>query len=123
MLYDNKFHFWFENDVEPGIFVWAAQQAEASENNITCMSIETGFLTGIEDNHSIREQLTVSANYPNPFKRSTFIDVTLGSPSEIRFRVSDIAGRIVHSESFGTVTNDRIRIAFENIDIPEGIYF
>ena len=123
VLYDNKFHFWFENDVEPGIFVWAAQQAEASENNITCMSIETGFLTGIEDNHSIREQLTVSANYPNPFKRSTFIDVTLGSPSEIRFRVCDLAGRIIHSESFGMVTNDRIRIAFENIDIPEGIYF
>lgn len=124
VLYDNKFHFWFQQDVEPGIFVWAAQQAAPGQNFITYMPIETGFLTGEDENSSISsDPVNVSQNFPNPFDEVTFIDVNLIKPSEIVFFVSDLTGRIIYTESFGTVNSERLRIRFENEIFSKGIYY
>ncbi len=124
VLYDNKFHFWFQNDVEPGIFVWAAQQPAAGQNFITYMPVETGFLTGENENSTISsDPVIVSQNFPNPFEAVTFIDVRLNKPSEINFKVSDLAGRMIYSESFGKVNSEKLRIRFENNNLSKGIYY
>lgn len=124
VLYDNKLHFWFENDTEPGIFVWAAQQAAASLNNITCMVMETGYLTGIgSEPGNSPDQIAVSQNYPNPFNDITYIDVNLDNPSEILFIISDLTGRVIHSETLEMIHKGNFTIRFENNDIPAGIYY
>jgi hypothetical protein len=124
VLQGGQFHFWFQNDPEPGIFVWATQQPAAGENNITYMAHETFFLTGIKDNTVTNNNgLNVSQNFPNPFNAETFIDVTVDQPGQISFVVSDVARRIVHAEDFGKAAITKLRIRFENTNLPAGIYY
>jgi hypothetical protein len=124
VLQDGQFHFWFQNDPEPGIFVWAEQQPAAGENYITYMAHETSFLTGINDNPvTSGNELNVLQNFPNPFETVTFIDVIIDQPGQVSFTVSDVAGRIVHSKNFGKVVNTKLRIRFENNNLPAGIYY
>jgi len=124
LLVNNQFHFYFENDNLPGIFVWAVQQAAASENNITYMGVETSFLTGVKENQSqTGNQLNVSQNFPNPFEKETYIDVSVEKSENISLVVSDMAGRIIYSEDCGRITNNKLRIRFENNNLPAGIYY
>ena len=124
VLADGQFHFLFQNDPEPGIFVWATQQPAPGPNSITYMSHETSFLTGENDNPIINDnELTVSQNFPNPFETETYIDVTIDEPGQISFVVSDVTGRIVYSDDYGRITNTKLRIRFENNNLPAGIYY
>jgi hypothetical protein len=123
VLEDGKFHFWFQNDTEPGIFVWAAQQPAPGPNNITYMAHPTSFLTGIDDHSTSGSFMEVSQNFPNPFDKETYIDVKVNAPEKINFRVSDVAGRLVFTKDFGTVTNPVLRIRFENKNLQAGIYY
>jgi hypothetical protein len=124
LLYENKINFWFENDNEPGIFVWTAQQPVATLNNITFMSVETGFLTGIgEDNKISPDYFSVSQNFPNPFYDVTIIDVDQALSSSLLFRVFDVRGQMVHSEPYQKNGDEKLRITFARKNLPSGIYY
>lgn len=120
---DGQIHFTFQDDSEPGIFVWAASQAEAGSNNITYMGIETDALTGITNPAAGLNAMEVSANYPNPFSDVTYIDVQLEKPSEILFTVADVAGRNVYRQSYQKAGTDKLRIQFENQELNRGVYY
>jgi hypothetical protein len=125
-LVNNQFHFYFVNDNSPGIYVWPdpPEQASPTENSITYMGLETSFLTGVKDNPVQGDnQLKVSQNFPNPFEKETFIQVSVEKPENISLVISDVAGRIFYSEDFGRITKDKFRIRFENNNLPAGIYY
>jgi hypothetical protein len=123
-IYDNQFHFQFQNDGQPGIFVYTTQQEAPSENYITYMSMETSYLTNIKDNKkTASDQLEVSQNYPNPFSTETMINISMANAGNVTFMVSDITGRTVHNEDFGMVTRDSFRIKFGSNNLPSGIYY
>jgi hypothetical protein len=124
VIYNNQFHFQFQNDGYPGILVYAAQQETPSENFITYMGIETAILTEIKENKQIiSNRNEVSQNFPNPFSTETVINISMADAGNISFMVSDIAGRTVHYEDFGMVTGDNFRIKFNRSSLPSGIYY
>jgi hypothetical protein len=87
------------------------------------MSLETDELTGIGDVSSAREDMEVSENYPNPFKDVTYLEVNTPLPSDIIFTVSDIAGRVVHSESIEKSGTEKHRIRFDRQELNSGVYY
>ncbi len=120
---DGKIHFTFQDDDEPGIFVWAGSQAEVGSNNISYMSIETDELTGIGDAPASEVAMEVSQNYPNPFLDVTYLEVNTPLPSGITFTVSDIAGRVVHSENIEKTGSEKHRIRFNSQGLTSGVYY
>ena len=123
-LVNNEFHFIFQNDGQPGIFVWATSQVDPTDNNITHMSRDASFLTGIRDNQDqASNRLIVSQNFPNPFKSETYIDVSVGDHNEVTFLVSDFTGKIVFSESYRKISKDKFRIHFVNNNLYTGVYY
>ncbi len=74
-----------------------------------------------------REQLYVSANYPNPFNSSTIVDIYLNKYEDIQVGVLDILGQNVRQLYRGR-TRGWQRIQFDGSDdngntLPSGIYF
>lgn len=120
---DGMFHFTFQEDNEPGMFVWAESQAEVGSNNIMYMGVDTDELTGIKDQKGTSRTMKISANYPNPFRDVTYVDVATETPADIVFTVADISGRVVYSTQYETKGSDKLRIRFENQDLTSGVYY
>jgi len=120
---DGQIHFTFQEDGEPGIFIWTGAQAEVGSNNITYMGIETDVLTGITNPAAGSSTMEVSQNYPNPFTDATWIDVQMTLSSDIYFTVADVTGRTVYSEVYEKKGLEKFRIRFENQNLTSGVYY
>ena len=68
-------------------------------------------------------ELTVSANFPNPFSASTWIEVDLPSPATVALDVFDVLGRRVYQiteQEMGTGFGQRLEI--RSSGMPSGVY-
>ena len=122
-IVNGQIHFTFQEDGEPGIFVWAGSQAEVGSNNIRYMSVDTDELTGIGSSHTTASGMEVSQNYPNPFNDLTTIEVQLDRPSDVVFTVADVSGRNVYRKIFEKKGTEKLLITFKSQDLTSGIYY
>ena len=122
-IVDNKFHFYFMEDGEPGLFVWTGQQTSPSNNKIKYMSHETAILTGERKyNYEDQNKVQILNNFPNPFTNSTRIELFLTGNTEVLFRVFDLSGKVVYTKNLGVLPKGRNSIKFENKNLSPGIY-
>jgi hypothetical protein len=64
----------------------------------------------------------VSQNYPNPFSGNTSIDVQLSKKSKVQVEISDMLGRLRHSESKGTLSAGKHTLQINSLQSESGIY-
>ncbi|MFU8845027.1 MAG: T9SS type A sorting domain-containing protein [Bacteroidales bacterium] len=123
-IVNNQFHLIFQEDNEPGIFIWAAQQPAPGDNRITYQNNETYILTGIEDNQSeTTKEITLSQNFPNPFRVVTWFDLYIGKDSQVELLVFDITGKLLQHIDFGRKMAGNIRLQYHNMHLSSGVYF
>jgi hypothetical protein len=118
---DNQISFIFQDDNEPGIFVWAAQQAAAGLNNISFMSHPTAILTGIGDEATTASTAPTLDVYPNPFTHATYVQIRLPEASHVSILINDISGKQVHVEDFGYLESGKHHLELR-LELPSGLY-
>jgi len=67
--------------------------------------------------------LSVAQNSPNPFNRETTINYSLTKASDVTFKVYDITGRVITSNSYGTVAPGQYQINLSANSFSPGVYF
>lgn len=73
---------------------------------------------------SMRESgIRVSQNYPNPYHNSTTINYTLLKSSDISIKVTDLAGRQILYQDYGTVIPGEHSIMLNASNFSTGVYF
>jgi hypothetical protein len=123
-IVNNQFHLIFQEDNEPGIFVWAAQQAMPVENRVTYQNHETFVLTGIDDNQAeTMPALSLSLNFPNPFSEVTWFDLNISKESQVELLIYDLTGKLLQQIDYGKKSAGNVRIRYDNLHLPKGIYF
>ncbi len=83
-----------------------------------CTGEETIFLgiTNQEDLINL-EQFSV---FPNPNNGSFQVNIELGNPSDFSLSLVNTLGQVIETKEFRT---DRLNEAFDNMDLPSGIYY
>ena len=71
---------------------------------------------------ALLSQMTLEANYPNPFNPSTKINYSLSQPSQVDLRVYDVTGREVSLLVNAYIASGSHSIDFVPEDIPGGVY-
>ncbi len=81
----------------------------------------------IEDNIGIDEtklgNVSLGQNYPNPFTKSTTIDYSLTSPSNISLEVYDITGRQIMVMNEGLKATGNHKITVDGSSLNTGVYY
>ncbi len=63
-----------------------------------------------------------TANYPNPFSGTTYIDVVTDQATPVRVQVFDLTGKMVASLYEGNMQAGKTTITFNAEGLPKGIY-
>ncbi len=67
------------------------------------------------------DALSISKNAPNPFHGSTTINYSSAKPTVLQFTVTDLTGKVMHSESVRANMGDN-SLVFDATDFAPGIY-
>ncbi|MFN0156642.1 MAG: T9SS type A sorting domain-containing protein [Bacteroidota bacterium] len=85
--------------------------------------------TGVGENPTLPQRVTLSQNYPNPFNPSTLISYTLPGITRVRLAVYDVVGREIkileqrQSKEAGTYTIEWDGTSNTGVQMPSGTYF
>jgi len=122
-LSDNKIHMFFQSDDFQGLHVWTNEH-DPTDNNIVYMSIETALLTSTNESFSnVNESVEIYSIYPNPFHNYTNLTMDLFQSCDVMLNIFDIQGKILRTESFGTIPKGKQVLKFERKDLNSGIYY
>ncbi|MCD4696951.1 MAG: T9SS type A sorting domain-containing protein, partial [Bacteroidales bacterium] len=122
-IIDAELHLFFQEDSEPGIFVWTAQQGTAGNNNIIYMPVDVYTIVGINENNTGNNAFLTSTIYPNPFRKFTWFEVSLNEQSNVTLQIRDITGKLIYTLDPGLMADGVNRFKFENQNLSPGVYF
>ncbi len=78
--------------------------------------------SGINDQSS-KNSVKASACYPNPFNGTTKVDVTIAKSADVAISVYDIAGQLISSTNYGTLTAGKHPLTIDGSKLHGGVYF
>ncbi|MCD4745851.1 MAG: T9SS type A sorting domain-containing protein [Bacteroidales bacterium] len=120
---ENNFHFVFQADDEPGIFVWIGGHA-ATNNSFIYMKHPISFLTGTDEQISeLNTDFNISQNFPNPFHNKTFVLATLEKNTSLSLKIFNIIGQEVRYVDLGLVNKGEFRFDIRKDNLPVGVYY
>ena len=106
--------------VGSGYFTIPVTQADPNNDQSTVVEVVNYFESiPTADNETV---FTLEQNYPNPFDGSTSIEFFIPYGGNVRFFVTDMAGRLVY-ESNTTYPEGRNHISFKKGNLPTGAYY
>ena len=106
------------NCSELGIWDVALTSGEAA-----ALGDPTTAITGIFDNHTNENNVSLSQNYPNPFSYSTTFPYQVKNSGDVTFRILDILGKEVEVINEGTKTPGSYTLEVKSNSLRDGIYF
>jgi hypothetical protein len=80
----------------------------------------SNLVTSISEQTNISESLTI---YPNPSSSYTNLEFRLDENKEVNLQVLDITGKVMISESFGSMAQGKQRLNLDVSGLANGIYF
>ncbi len=116
----SNWYFHYQLDNEPGLSV-RGDLDPPGDNFINFYSLST-LLNGIPQ-VSGPATAVVSANYPNPFKGTTSVDITLEKPGPVSLSVSNITGQNVIATDYGRLPAGRQTLKIDGLGLATGVYF
>lgn len=76
--------------------------------------------TGIEDISNQWQALRLGQNNPNPFEGTTFVNMTVPEPGNVKVEITDILGRTIHANDFSLqMGTHQLRVSLSTT----GVYF
>ena len=117
---DDYIHYFYMCDVTPGLAL--DDDHPYQENMFMYASLPIPELIGIEEKVVLSED-NVSQNYPNPFDKTSIINVTLDEPADISLEVTTITGQKVYEMNFGKMNKGTQTITIDARNLKPGVYF
>ena len=103
----------------------------SSNTNAAANPITVNYITGIEfpvlcpvgiEDLTLRSNVTVSQNKPNPFNGTTSVNVSTTSSKNIIVEVSNLMGQSVYTKNIGVVNGTK-EIILNSNNLEAGVYF
>jgi len=117
-FHPGRYHLVFQRDRFPGL----QGGDDASENYINYTSdLVFPYPPGTGEPEVIK--LLISQNHPNPFKGTTYVDISLRMPAILNISVSDITGRTVLTEEYGSKPAGQHTLDIDASELSPGVYF
>jgi hypothetical protein len=118
---DDNIHYFYQADVTPGL---ALDDDHGYQDNLFYAAAlpKTDLLTGIED-EKIIEAGNVTQNYPNPFRTTSTIKVTLDQAASLTLEISNLMGQKVYHRDLGNMTAGTHPVTIDATNLDSGVYF
>lgn len=104
--------------VDNGIFVIKSMQFSRTINES-----DSGSTVGAEDEHPVKESVTLAPNFPNPFSARTTIKYSLNGASHVRLTVMNILGQTVRALYDDEQAPGEYEVRVDMDGLPSGVYF
>ncbi|NQT78342.1 MAG: T9SS type A sorting domain-containing protein [Bacteroidetes bacterium] len=119
---DENIHYIYQADITPGC---AVMDNHAYQENFVYYGQlpKSDLLTGIEDELTQTNNLTVEQNYPNPFTNNTNIKVRLEQPGTLMVEVVNVTGQKVMSVNKGYLAAGTHFVKLDASKLDAGVYF
>jgi hypothetical protein len=108
---------------------WAGLQGSLSSGADTqIVLISTEATTGVDDNSTLPNNMSLAQNYPNPFNAETIIKFDLNQPGHVELSICNLLGQEVYNWSSDFDKTGSASILWNGkstggIDMPSGVYF
>jgi len=111
------------NQITPPVHLtYTATDANRAQDSLT-FTLEVVSPVHREHRQALPQQLTVHANYPNPFTHSTRIMFDLPWPAQVQVEVMDLTGRRVYAMSAVHLSSGvHQAIELHDLTLPAGVY-
>jgi hypothetical protein len=120
---DDYIHLMFQTDVEPGMAA-RGDEDPYGDNIVRYMKVAKGEIAvGISENDAAISDTRVSQNYPNPFRGTSVVYVTLDRSAEISLEVTNITGQVVYSVPAKEYPAGKAELNIHAAGLTAGIYF
>ncbi len=105
-------------------YIMAGWTDSAGIGGMDIMLVRLGYPTGVEDLPiPVPENISLLANYPNPFNSSTMIEFTLDKSQFVMLTVYDLLGREIRTLLEGERSAGNHKISFDATSLSSGVYF
>lgn len=115
---DEKVHLMIQIDGDIGLAV--DEDHLFHENSMTYF---TELYTKIDEINSKKSTMEVSQNYPNPFTKTSEVDVILDKASNLYLEVINMVGQVVYKVDAGYATKGLNRLTIDASELTPGVYF
>ncbi len=122
-IHDSHLHLFFQEDVEPGLYVMTGQQTNVTDNNIIYMKENVYNIPGIENNELKLSGKIQLMNYPNPFRENTILHITMESPGKVNLGIFDVSGKHIKTIDLGFMNSGNNVYNFSDKELKPGTYF
>ncbi len=119
--YRDYIHVMYQADAEPGLSV-RGDEDQPTDNMIYYLQI-TKPTVGVEEVTIIEKPLSVSEAYPNPFKNTSSVDITLAKSSEVSMEIFSVTGQKVSEKNLGIYPSGVSKLAVDASALKSGLYF
>jgi len=117
---DNKIHFYFEADPEPGLHVWTNEH-NPTTNEFVYMPIDIPFLTGEQEYFSHDNAELNCINYPNPFSGYTHLIFNAPESVIMQLFIYNSNGQLIRNRKH-TCNKGLTKLIFKSENLDPGIY-
>ncbi|RLD55697.1 MAG: hypothetical protein DRJ05_12560 [Bacteroidetes bacterium] len=112
--------FVFQSDLTPG---WHNDEEPYPQNQLHFVSIPKNEITDIKQSMGTVSQFDVSQNFPNPFSKTTTINVNIGIPAELSLKVISLMGLKVYETTKVKAWPGTNTLKIDRGHLSPGIYF
>jgi hypothetical protein len=80
-------------------------------------------IQGVEDNYITNKTVKISQNFPNPFKKESFVSLSLGGDTHVSMEIFSITGKLMKSKDYGLLLHGNHTLTIDATDLSSGVYF
>ncbi|NOY51985.1 MAG: T9SS type A sorting domain-containing protein [Chlorobi bacterium] len=80
-------------------------------------------IQGVDESMSESNIGSVSQNYPNPFGKQTYVNVSLTEGADLSLEVFTLTGQRVATRNYGYMTNGSHTLTIDGANLVPGVYF
>lgn len=119
---DQTYHILYQTDNIPGNSIQPsdAPMHDPVLNNMVYLPISP-LAVNVNDTHL--EPVTVSQNYPNPFRGNTFVNVNLEKANSLSLEIQSVTGQKVLVNNYGIKSAGLHTLSVDGSTLSTGIYF
>ncbi|MCX6352490.1 MAG: T9SS type A sorting domain-containing protein [Bacteroidetes bacterium] len=117
----------WQQDDEPGTVIRSGDGQSSTPNDIMYAEYDVAdilsdkFLNGVEENN--KPVLAIGDAYPNPTTGDVTIPVSIYKSQNVSVSVTDILGKIVYAENYGTLSTGTSNLNINLNKVSKGLYF
>lgn len=120
---DDYFYLTYQRDDEPGLHI-RGDEDPVTMNTITFMEVlKDEVISSVEENNIPIFDYDVAQNFPNPFTRTSVVNVNVRQSTTLTLEVVNMMGQQVYTVDAGVASPGMNEISIDASNLSTGLYF